>query len=816
MFKKSPLISRVILFVIIPVFTLCIVFYSLGLQTTEITKGKINVVDLEQAVDITFDELGVPFVTASNDLDAVYAVGFLHAQFRLWQMEMDRKIATGRLSEVIGESALSSDKFMRTMSLSRSAENALSKLNQSNRAILKAYTNGVNNGLNSLERLPLEFEHFDFKPEPWTELDSMLKMQLVSLNMALNFSHELRNHFVHNYFDKDVASELLSLDMNNIHQKIGMTISAESVEALFSVLPEKIANPNSSTGSNAWAVSGANTLSGKAILANDPHLDNTLPSAFFLVDINSEKLNVTGATFPGLPFVVAGKNEFVSWGITSMEADTQDLFIERLSPYNSNQYLLDGEYVNMEVSQETIDIKSEFLKGKSKKHTFNVRRTHRGPVISDLIPNSNEVFSLRWTGDDEDGGSFSSFLDMNYAKSGKELALSSEGIVAPILNIVYADKEGNIGRIAPGKYPVRSKAFGVLPTPGWESNNDWQGWIEPGEWPRSENPASGMIVVANNKVVGDDYQHYISSDWSPKYRADRISQLLREKSKQTNGKLTKLDMRSIQMDQLHPMSEIIQSFFSRYSLLENSPLSDSLLTSLKRWNGVMSEDSFQAAFVAVFLSHLNEQIFIDEVKNSGMPKGIFKGIYQQLQYPILAQVLSNKPPLLCDYNDGIEHYDCNELIDRAIKITIRELERKLGDDFAQWRWSDLATTHYYHFPFSGSKFINLSDSANNKILAALYHRKYAGESTGEAINTKGMSLDMDKRFYQLYGASFRQIVDFGVDNQSSFILSTGQSGNIFSEHYADMLEPFRQGRYFDIGATVKRKKMTLAPLNREK
>lgn len=794
MYRKFPLLSRVLAFIIIPaVITAAILIYS-GRQSLEIDQTLPLKGDTRADVLVQFDSNGIAVVHAKYDTDAFYALGFSHAKDRLWQMEIDRRMASGRLSEVLGESALSSDKFMLTMGLKRNAEKIVSKLGSREKEVIDAYVKGVNLGISSLKQLPLEFKYFQYQPEPWTAVDSVLKLQLVTLQMSSNLSEELLNSLLFSHFDSDKLAELYPPSLIE-YLASDHKLPSAGADELISYLPNAFAYPKQHVGSNAWVVSSKHSASKKPILANDPHLDNTLPSLFYLAHLKGDRLDVTGATFPGLPVVVSGRNQHVAWGITSMTADTQDLYVLRLNPVNSMQYMLDGKYQDITSLQERIFIRSDAFKAEKPPYVFNVRRTHHGPVISDVVGAPESTLALRWTGDDEDGGTLASLLNINYADNAHEFVKGLSQYVAPVLNIVFSDTSGNIGSIAPGKYPVRNERYGLLPSPGWNSQADWHSWIPSHEWPSVFNPETGVVIAANNNVLSKGYPYYISESWAPDFRADRINTLLEQRIKETQGNVTGEDFQVIQTDLKHPLTALLRKFAERMPAQSDFLQVRELLL---KWNGEMTGDSPAAALVSAWLAHLNKLIFEDDIKRTGLPEQTFHGLTNQLHYSVLTAILQGQESVLCKYHYEDITMGCTEVVDLALARAIRELQRQLGDKPEDWAWSSLASIHYSHFPFSGSRFTGIGEAADNKIMASLYHRTLPGKSAGESINAMGVSFGTTTRFYQMYGASLRQVIDLGDKNYERFILSTGQSGNVFSPHFDDMLTLFNAGHSVQI------------------
>nr|WP_282098406.1 penicillin acylase family protein [Pseudoalteromonas sp. MMG007] len=762
-------------------------FQWLG-KSLPLTKGEQTVAGITSPVSVGYDSMSIPTIKASNDLDAFYTLGFLHAKNRLWQMEMNRRLAAGRLSEVLGESALQSDILMRTLRLSQNAENMEKGLSEKDKVVLHAYVDGVNEGINSLSLLPPEYLLTGFKPEPWTIKDSMLYMQLMTYQLSGNMPIELQSGtllqtfgrekfadlFPQKYLsDDEVLTELAQQGI--LFEKLNININEDALQS------------KPYLGSNAWVVSGSLTESSLPILANDPHLNNSIPSVFYLTHLIGSKINVSGATFPGLPFVVAGKNKHVSWGVTSMMADTQDIYLERINPKNKFQYEVDGSFHDMQIFHEEINIRNGFLRPIKAPYKLNVRLTHRGPVISDVIGTTGGyAYSLRWTGSDQDGGTFSSYLKMNYAENAEQFMLAMKEFVAPVQNFVFADDKGNIGRLAPGKYPIRSKENGEFPSPGWLSKNDWKEWIPYSQWPKSMNPESGYIVAANNNVLNDNnYPYYISSDWAPGYRAERIEALINKAIIRGEQKLSVRTMVDIQFDVKHPLKDLMLDAVKNTTLEKEKH--KYILSILSTWNGDMDFNGPQPAIFAAWLAHFTRLVFQDDLKSQNIDPQRLSILGQEESIKLIERILTGESQLWCDYSYGSKKKDCSQILLLSLEHAINELDKLLGGEIEDWDWSEIHMAHYAHFPFSDSRYLAPINDAEDKIWAGLFHRKIASKGAGHTVSVATVSYDELTRFDDLYGTSYRQIIDLGKPELNLFGIATGQSGNAVSPHYDDFL-----------------------------
>lgn len=803
MFSKYPFLSRIAAFIVFPIAVASLVLvYWLSLSLP-IDSGSLTVEGLQNNASIRYDKFGVPHINAEQDVDVYFALGFAHAQNRLWQMEMNRRTAAGRLSEILGITTRPSDVYMRTLGLSQNAQKMWAQLPPFEKSVLTHYVKGVNAGIAQLKNLPMEYHILEFKPEPWTEVDSLLWMQLMTVQLSSNMAAELQRSSLEQSFGLDKTNSLMP----------AVTVADLTQLADVSIIPPQYRTVKREIGSNSWVVSGKNSASGKPLLANDPHLTNSLPSIFYLADLNGDKLHVSGATFPGLPFVVIGKNNSIAWGVTNMMADTQDVFLEKINPNNAYQYEVDGKYRDMDVRIEKINIKKEPLQQVVKPYVFEVRRTHHGPVLSDVsVPHKYYAYSLRWTGDDEDGGTFKSFLAVNYAQNWQEFNDALASFITPIHNFMYADVEGHIGSVAPGAYPLRSSS-GALPKAGWLSKNDWNGWINVNEWPRKLDPDDGIIAAANNNILAEGYPHYITADWAPNFRAARIENLLKDKLKQKKSGLTVDDFSEVQLDILDPGFNTLSPYLVKLEAKSDSQRQ--ALGLLSNWNGKMDIDSPQPAIFAVWMAHFYRLVIEDDAKKLSHPSGgeaVLAQMVLQDNLPFIEQViLQGDKQGWCNYLSTPQVETCNEMLLTALDHAINELTKTLGTDMSAWKWGGLHIAHYPHYPFTEQKYAPSFPSNSDSSWAFLFHRSLKNRGGNNTVNVASFSLAENSRFSQFVGPSYREIIDLGAETQNQFSLSTGQSANLLSKHYDDLLEKHQKGEYIKITATDNMKSLMLIP-----
>ncbi len=512
------------------------------------TSGTVNVAGLDGRVEIVRDADGVPHIFATTSDDAYFALGYVHAQDRMWQMEFNRRIGAGRLSEMLGDATLGTDKFMRTLGVYRMAQSAYEALDPSTTAIVDAYAAGVNAWLGEGHTLPVEFTILGVTPEPWQPADSLAWAKLMAYDLGGNFDTELLRVRLLQTLGPERTAQLMP-----DYPQSGVTIlaanelapaTADSLLELDSFMQLNLQLGGIDVGSNNWVVAGSRTDTGLPLLANDPHLGSRIPSIWYLVELQGGPLHVTGATFPGLPGVATGHNDSIAWGVTNLGPDVQDLYMERVNPENLNQYEVDGAWVDMVIVEELITVK-----GEDEPVRWAARSTRHGPLLSDVSGGTTSPVALRWPALDATDTTITAFANAGTATNWEEFTASLRDYVAPSQNFVYADKEGNIGYYAPGRIPVRAEGHdGMTPVPGWDSQYEWQGWIPFEEMPHAYNPAEGYIVTANNKAIPADYPYFVSNEWAPPYRAQRITDMILEMS--SGGQTLSLaDMATIQGDQ---------------------------------------------------------------------------------------------------------------------------------------------------------------------------------------------------------------------------------------------------------------------------
>ncbi|WP_368744859.1 penicillin acylase family protein [Desertibaculum subflavum] len=748
-------------------------------QTLPRTSGTATVAGLGGKVEILRDRHGIPHIEAATQDDAYFALGFLHAQDRLWQMETQRRIAAGRLAEIFGSRAVEIDRVMRTLGLRRHAEAAVAHLSSEGRASLEAYAAGVNAFLGGATRLlPLEFLALGVTPEPWTPADSIGWLKIMAWDLGGSFRAELlrmalakqglSNRQIGEFLPPYPGDAPVALpDLAALYRDVGV-----DAVRLAAAMPGA---PATGIGSNNWVVAGARSATGRPLLANDPHLGLSAPAVFYLAHWRTPEGNAIGATLPGVPVMVLGRTDHAAWGFTNTGPDVQDLYIERLDT-DPRRYLTPAGPMPFETREEVIRVRGEA------DLRITVRRTRHGPVISDtmdrLAPliDKDHVIALAWTALADDDRTIEAGLRAVRARHWTAFVDAFADYVAPQQNIVYADVEGNIGFLAPGRVPIRrpeNDIRGLAPSPGWDARYDWQGFIPYGDLPRSLNPPGGSIVTANNKIVSDRYRYHITADWQPPYRARRIESLIagRDAHSIDSFKAIQADVTSLAVRDLLPFLLTSPTVSARTA---------AALELVRQWDGRMEAGRPEPLIVTAWLRQLSRLIFADELG------AVFREAWR-LRIEFLGNVLGdvNGQSRWCDDITTPIRETCQQLLGQSLEEALEDLVQRYGSDARRWRWGEAHAAVSPHRPFSGLF-----------LLGDLFDIVVPTPGDGFTVNVGQHDIRNDAApFANRHAASFRAIYDLADLDRSIFIQSTGQSGNWMSPHYADFATPWARTEY---------------------
>jgi len=757
-------------------------FYLYLRQSLPQTKGEIRVPGLSAPAEVLRDRYGIPHIFAASAEDASFALGFVHAQDRLWQMEMSRRIAAGRLAEIVGAGALETDRFLRTLGVRRSAEANLRSLDTETRKLLDAYAAGVNAFIASGPVLPPEFWLTGARPEPWTPADSVAWTKMMAWDLGGNWRNELLRMRL-----------AKTLPLARIHELLPpypgekVPVIADLKELYSSMEREAVrlarfAPDNDGLGSNNWVVSGSRTESGKPLLANDPHLGLTVPPVWYFAQLSAPDMQVIGATLPGVPGVILGRNERIAWGFTNTGPDVQDLYIEKLDA--AGGYLAPEGTRAFQVIDETILVKG------AEAEKLRIRVSRHGPVISDVMRTAQDlaprghVIAFAWTALAEDDRTAQAAHKFARAREWDGFLAAARDFQVPQQNIVYADVEGNIGFIAAGRVPHRRSTNdlkGMAPAPGWQEKYDWVGYIPFEQLPRSFNPESGAIVTANHRVTPPGYPHFISSDWQPPYRADRIQALLDAVPKHTVPSFARIqaDVVSLAMRELLP------------KLLAARPRSEEArkaLALLAKWDGAMAAERSEPLIAWAWWRELTRAIYADELGDAFRENWLSRAVF-------LGNVLSGDAEAArwCDDIRTPAVETCEEVLALSLEAALADLRRRFGNDQSRWRWGEAHRALHEHRPFS-----------RQPLLAAIFNVGVASPGDTYTVNVGRNNLnDEDRPYANRHAASLRAIYDLSDLEKSLYIHSGGQSGNILSDHYKAFSEAWARNEYIPMRAERK-------------
>jgi penicillin G amidase len=761
--------------------------YSAGRQSVDAHEGTLTLAGLSAPVEILRDENSVPHIFGSSEEDVSFALGVAHAQDRLWQMELFRRVGQGRLAELLGNFALPADRFIRTLNLYGLAEKTVPHLAPETQALLDAYAAGVNSYLDQREiPLPPEFLFLAHKPEPWVPADSVVMIKLLALGLSGNATRELSRARLAEVLSSDQLAAFFPpypgdgpVALPDLASLYADTPIQQAAAAIPDIGPKG--------ASNNWVVDGSHTASSKPLLANDPHLGMLAPSIWYLAHLAYPDRNVVGGTIAGVPSVILGRNDHIAWGYTNTGPDTQDLYVEKLNPDEADQYLTPEGYATFEERTEILKVRF------GADETFTIRSTRNGPVLpsdffgaDELIPEGH-VLAMSWTALTSPDLTIEAGHNITKAQNFEEFRDALRSYVAPMQNMVFANVEGEIGFIAPAQIPIRSETHethGLLPTPGWKAENGWIGQIPFEELPQSFNPATGTIVTANNKIVSDSYPYSITRQWDLPYRAERIEELL-----STTRDHTVESFIAMQMDNG-------SSFAARFSPLLLSMASKTTQTEgtrnlLARWDHRMDGDKAEPILFLSWMRELTRLVYEDELKDQFESRWRFHPVFMEQALTGVAG-----KDIWCDNvttEDTIE--TCADLVDQALAKALADAHERFGDDMEAWRWDEAHPVVNRHIP--GSFLPIIGD-------ALTIARPSSGGN--HTINRGQHSIGSNNPFNNVHAAGYRVVYDLANLDGSRYMISTGQSGNPFSEDFDHLATAWAAGG--SIAITTDRENIT--------
>ena len=780
-------------------------------------EGELELPELDAAVEVLRDKHGIPHIYAQTEADLWRAQGFVHAQDRLWQMEMNRRVALGRLAELFGPVALDADRFSRIVGFRRAAELELAAQDEATTATLGHYCEGVNAYIRSRKgKLAAEFNLLRRQPQEWSPLDILAFGKMMAWSLSINWESELIRLQLAAKLDSTLAADLepdypatnpTVAEGAGSEESLRMLHTAglmlNEYEQLKAWLP--FGSQGMGQGSNGWAVSGEKTNSGRTILCNDPHLVMTMPGAWYEMHLScpppgasGHGVHVSGASFAGAPGIIIGHNEQIAWGMTNAFPDVQDVYIERPHPQNVRgnppRFEYDGEWEEATVVREEI-----YLRNRTRPHVEKVVITRHGPLLSELLkPQEGESgfpddpvltaapLSLRWIGH-QPGKVVRAILRINRAQSWQEFDAALADWSAPSQVFVFADCEGNIAYRLAGAVPVRRSGNGLVPAPGWSSSYEWDGLIPDDELPRLLNPTSGMIVTANNKITGDDYPHVLTFETMPGWRARRIEEMLGQKKR-----LSLRDMEQIQLDQTSLYAEALTPLLT--GQLSDDPYVRVAVNMLQDWGYHMDQESAAALVFHYTLLHLLDLTFgqkLGATAEGYLGKGsspifLINGFMLRAETRLLELLQKEEDsPWYADAASG-RRRTREELIETALKLAVARLRRDVNPTPRKWAWGRMHQIRYSHTLGSAP------------ILGWLFNRgPYPIGGDGTTPNQTAYMPELPPGLVQVQ-ASYRQILDVGNWDAAQGVTASGQSGHPVSRNYADQIPMWLEGAYHEM------------------
>ena len=747
------------------------------------TPQSIQIKGIKDRVTIRRDERSIPYVEAQNDEDLYFGHGYAAAADRLWQMDLFRRTARGELAEVLGAGpnnfALDQDKLHRTYGFSQVAEAEFASASPRARAMLEAYARGVNAYAASLDpkSMPPEFQILQYSFRPWTPSDSLVVVKIFFEALSDTWRLDLMRQAL-SVLPAEKRAELLPVISPIDVLVVGKDTQSRAKTAY--VKPEPLSpatlaklahnqsiaaaaldrigfHTDALAASNNWVVSGKRTVTGKPLLSDDPHLRPSAPSIWHMVHLSAPGVRVAGVGTAGIPGVIIGHNEHVAWGFTNVGPDVQDLYVEKFNPDNPKQYQTPSGWQDAVVRREEIKVRKGIGSSEHDIVTHEVTVTRHGPII---FEGDGKRYALRWTALDPAKNNSESTQALNRVRNWKEFNEALESFTAPTQNIVYADVDGHIGYHAAGVVPIRKSGDGSVPYDGSTDAGEWTSYVPVAKLPNLYDPPSGIIVTANQRIVGTDYPYFLTHSWAQPYRARRIFDLLNEKPK-----LSAEDFRRI----LGDVYSIAGVSFTREAVKllrpKLTPADEKLratLDAFEKWDGRVNAESTVAPIAAQM-----RLAFRSKILTAALGPELVRN-YQWSNFDTtLDRVLKDQPAAWLPK----EHASYADLMRASYDEAIKNLTRILGADETKWTWGDMAKARFPH-PLGGAPLIGA------QFTIPPFPQNGTGGLIGATVNVGS-------------GVSMRLIADPSDWDKTQQGIALGQSGLPKSPHWSDQLADWR-------------------------
>lgn len=769
----------------IVLYTLAVLVIAGWLFIRNITHGPlpdynqdIQLSGLQAPVEVFRDSFAIPHIYAENEKDLYMAVGYVMAQDRLWQMDLLRRVTTGRLAEILSDDLLEVDQLMRSLEMSKKSARMFTKASPQLTECILAFTDGVNQFIEQNQKhLPFEFKLLGYTPDQWEPIHSINLIGYMAWDLSTGWPNELTLFKVMEKVDEKKFGEFVPNipgQSTSIYPDFQLDETEGEVLTALQLLTKKLDDLGLDIfrGSNNWVASGSKTKSGKPLLANDMHLGLSVPGIWYQMhQVVPGKINVTGVVLPGQPMIVAGHNQNIAWGFTNVMTDGLDFYEETINPDNPDEYLLDGEWKKFRVVEENV------INNAGDTVVMVNKFTHRGPIVTDIKAIPGKTISMSWVGLLDSNELRTVFL-LNKAKNWDEFREAIKTFVSVNQNIVYADTEGNIGLHSTIGIPIR-EAGGIGVYPGDTSLYDWKGLVPFEELPYDFNPESGFLSSANNRTTDPDYPYYISSWFDLPYRQDRIQELLNN-----NEKIGIDDFIRVQADQHSKMAEKFNPVFVQ-QLMKSDELTANekeALEVLKAWDFSLSRESVAATIFEYLYFNTCKELAKDELGEELFDEFAGKKIMIK---NFMENILVNQESSWCD---NIQTSDTQETFDQivlsAFKVSLNEINSLMGSQTDKWEWGKIHQITLKH-PLSS---VNIVDKLLN-----LSRGPYPVGGSHHTVCPYSYSF-MEPGSVD-HGASHRHIFDLSDWDKSLTVIPTGNSGIPASKHYCDQSELYVNNQY---------------------
>ena len=784
--------------------------------------GSVALSGLQHEVTVERDRWGVPHIRAASVEDLAEAQGYVMAQDRLWQMDLLRRVARGQLSEILGPGTLPIDKEFRTNGFARAAERDATLLDLESRKVIEAYARGVNQFIDHHKNnLPLEFSLLHYEPKPWQPSDTLAISGYMYRTLTDTWERELNRAKVTERAGTDRAKDLFSAEAAMDHFVVGDPkviddgsersardsddeeddddmqadtvlkaslgtayggdLTPESAPDITSALSQSVQELlqqskneiRQGLGSNNWVVSGAHTATGKPLLANDTHLELSIPSIWYEIHLTAPGWNVKGFTLPGAPMVIIGHNDRIAWGFTNSGADVQDLYVEKFNPTSPDEYRVKGSWAKAQLIDEVIHVKGQ------PDEQLKITVTRHGPIVH---REGDKAYAMRWTAT-EPGGLANSYNWLGKARNWKEFRDAMKRVWGPGQNAVYADVEGNIGYVVAARVPIRKKGHGEVPVPGDTDDYEWTGYIPFDHLPQALNPESGLIISANARVVGPNYKPYLTDRWEEPYRTARIYDLVHDRHD-----LRPEDMLRVQTDTYsYPHAFLADQLLAASKTVRpKDSRAQKLIDGLKDWNGIADADSPEVSFL-----HATRRAAIDLLLEPFL--GNDASLYQWRSTTFLQKLLTDRPAKWLP--TAYKSYD--ELLAAAADVAVAKLtEQSKSARVEDWAWKRFNSLDMFH-PIGRAGLLKRFLSITDKPQSGTQYSVRAATKT--------------------HGPAMRFVGNPGNWDESILLIPAGQSGQPGSSHYSDQFSYWYEGKpifapFSDAAeATARKHTLTLKP-----